>query len=68
MKVCLLSKESTSTYFKRVAYIFNANLKGWTTNLKTDAYIAIAPSVKEFNCLFLNLNEVMSHLPFDMMT
>jgi hypothetical protein len=32
-----------------------------------DAYAAIAPGVKESNCLFLNLNEAMLFLPFDMM-
>ena len=45
-----------------------SNLKEYVTNLKIEAYDAIAPNVKEFNCLFLNLNEVMLHLPFDIMT
>jgi len=70
-KVTSLSKQSTSAYFKKVAYVFSAQRKGIGHQLKDRGlyYITtIAPSVKEFNCLFLNLNEAILRLPFDMMT
>ena len=41
-----------------------SNLKKKATYLKKETYVVIAPNVKEFRCVFLNVKEATLHWTF----